>query len=219
MNQDTLLSRRKNIAMVVRLIAAARSSENASDFFGEAIVQLLGCNRTDARCSDIIQRYGKVTAGELAKRANLTTGAVTTVIDRLEKAGIARRVRDKTDRRKVYVELSDFTNTINEILFDRVGEVYGKAMGNVSCDELRIISQYLEFSQRLNSQYAQILQQNLPKNNASRKQRLEAAQKFSTERDKISKQLIASWGEEPTEQPAIGEYLGFEELLKKAGES
>ena len=45
-----------------------------------------------------------MTAGELAKAAGLTTGAVTAVIDRLEKAGVAQRVADPKDRRRVRIE-------------------------------------------------------------------------------------------------------------------
>jgi DNA-binding MarR family transcriptional regulator len=43
--------------------------------------------------------------GELAEMAGLTTGAITGVIDRLEKARFVRRERDSTDRRKVFVDV------------------------------------------------------------------------------------------------------------------
>ena len=46
-----------------------------------------------------------MTAGDLAATTGLTTGAVTSIIDRLERAGLVRRTRDKKDRRKVFVEL------------------------------------------------------------------------------------------------------------------
>ncbi len=206
MNQDINESRENYTDMVARLIAAARGSQNASDMFDEAVGKLLGSNRTDARCADIIQRYGSMSAGELAKRANLTTGAVTTVIDRLEKSGIARRVRDKTDRRKVYIELTDFTNQITQTLFAGTGEVFAHAMKDVSYEELKIISQYLEFTQRMNSSYAQIMQKHLPKSSASRQQRLKAAQGFAKEQNHIKDELIASWGKEPDEPPATGKF-------------
>ena len=45
-----------------------------------------------------------MSAGELADRTGLTTGAMTTALDRLERAGYARRVRDAGDRRRVFVE-------------------------------------------------------------------------------------------------------------------
>src|SRR5437016_10273368 len=46
---------------------------------------------------------GRVTAGRLAEVTGLTTGAITGVVDRLEKAGFVRRERDDNDRRKVFI--------------------------------------------------------------------------------------------------------------------
>jgi DNA-binding MarR family transcriptional regulator len=58
------------------------------------------------RCLDVIQREGPVPAGRLAEETGLTTGAITTVLDRLERGGFARRVRDPGDRRRVLVEVT-----------------------------------------------------------------------------------------------------------------
>ena len=66
----------------------------------------IGINRTDLRCLDVIQREGPVPAGRLADETGLTTGAITTVLDRLERAGLARRIRDAADRRRVLVEVT-----------------------------------------------------------------------------------------------------------------
>jgi DNA-binding MarR family transcriptional regulator len=66
--------------------------------------QLLGINRTDARCLDILDQHGSMSAGDLAEASRLSTGAIPGVIDRLERAGMARRVPDPKDRRRVLVE-------------------------------------------------------------------------------------------------------------------
>jgi DNA-binding GntR family transcriptional regulator len=50
-----------------------------------------------------VDRGEDVTAGDLARLTGLTTGAITAAIDRLEKAGLARRERSETDRRKVFI--------------------------------------------------------------------------------------------------------------------
>src|SRR3954468_24537646 len=63
-------------------------------------------NRTAMRCVDLIDQAGGMTAGELAKAAGLTSGAVTAVVDRLERAGMAKRVSDPTDRRRVRIEVT-----------------------------------------------------------------------------------------------------------------
>ena len=78
---------------------------NATDRYDQAVADAIGINRTDMRCLDVIQREGPVPAGRLADETGLTTGAITTVLDRLERAGFARRTRDPADRRRVLVEL------------------------------------------------------------------------------------------------------------------
>jgi DNA-binding MarR family transcriptional regulator len=88
------------------LIYEVRRSQAATDRYDQAVAEAIGLNRTDMRCLDVIQREGPVPAGRLADETGLTTGAITTVLDRLERAGFARRVRDPADRRRVLVELT-----------------------------------------------------------------------------------------------------------------
>jgi DNA-binding MarR family transcriptional regulator len=71
--------------------------------FSQAVAERVGINSSDLECLDIIVLRGTVTAGELAAATGLTTGAITGLIDRLEKAGFARRERDTEDRRRVLV--------------------------------------------------------------------------------------------------------------------
>ena len=72
----------------------------AGDQLDEAVALQFGLNRTDLRCLGILYRRGRVTAGELAEESGLTPGAITTVLDRLERAGYANRVPDPADRRR-----------------------------------------------------------------------------------------------------------------------
>lgn len=75
-------------------------------FFEQAVAERLGMNRTDLHVITLLHDAGSMTAGEIAQATNLTTGAVTAVIDRLEKSGWARRERDPGDRRRVVVKLA-----------------------------------------------------------------------------------------------------------------
>lgn len=81
-----------------------RVNQNRTDVFDDIAAKVLGINRTDQRCVDIVTRLGCATAGELAREAGLTTGAVTSVIDHLERAGWVRRRHDSEDRRRVLIE-------------------------------------------------------------------------------------------------------------------
>lgn len=75
-------------------------------FFEQAVAERLGMNRTDLHVIALLHDAGSMTAGEVAQATNLTTGAVTAVIDRLERSGWARRERDPADRRRVVVKLA-----------------------------------------------------------------------------------------------------------------
>src|ERR687892_1192507 len=72
--------------------------------FHQAVADELGLYITDHKCLDLIHRFGAMPAGRLAELTSLTTGAVTGMIDRLEKAGYVRRTNDPKDRRKTIVE-------------------------------------------------------------------------------------------------------------------
>jgi DNA-binding MarR family transcriptional regulator len=72
--------------------------------FHQALADELGLYITDHKCMDIIHRFGAMPAGRLGEMTGLTTGAITGMIDRLEKAGYVRRTNDPKDRRKTIVE-------------------------------------------------------------------------------------------------------------------
>ena len=93
--------------LIEEVTDALRASQSTTEVFDERAAEQLGINRTDLRCLEIIERLGSVSAGQLAEESRLTTGAVTAVIDRLERAGLARRVGDPEDRRRVMVELTN----------------------------------------------------------------------------------------------------------------
>src|ERR671931_2663089 len=72
--------------------------------FHQAVADVLGLHITDHKCLDLLHRFGAMPAGKLGELTGLTTGAVTGIIDRLEKAGYARRTNDPKDRRRTIVE-------------------------------------------------------------------------------------------------------------------
>jgi len=74
---------------------------------GQAASAQIGINQTDLICLNALFRQGPMSAGQLATAIGLTSGATTTAIDRLERAGYAQRRGDPTDRRKVLVHASE----------------------------------------------------------------------------------------------------------------
>jgi len=91
-----------------------------ADRLDEAVATQFGLNRTDLRCLGILYRRGRVTAGELAEESGLTPGAITTVLDRMERGGYANRVADPTDRRRVLVTSTAATRELGARVWGEV---------------------------------------------------------------------------------------------------
>lgn len=107
--------------------AVARSADVMRDLmaravlFQEAVARSGGLNGTDLQTVGLLMSEGPATPGELAERVGITSGgAITAVVDRLERAGYVTRTRDEHDRRRVIVTAR--TDTVME----RVGPVYGR---------------------------------------------------------------------------------------------
>jgi DNA-binding MarR family transcriptional regulator len=83
-----------------------REIAGLSSLYSQAVASRLGINVTDLECLRLVSSGSGMTAGTIAKSSNLTTGATTTVIDRLERAGYVERKSDDRDRRKVVVVAS-----------------------------------------------------------------------------------------------------------------
>lgn len=69
----------------------------------QQIASALHISNYDFITIQILEETGAITAGELANRTDLSTGSVTALIDRLEKANFVKRELDTKDRRKVNI--------------------------------------------------------------------------------------------------------------------
>lgn len=90
-------------ALLAALTDALRDVSGLSVLFSQSIADRLGIGSTDLETLGILSREGPVTAGRLAELTGLTTGAVTGLVDRLERAGYVRRESDPSDRRRVII--------------------------------------------------------------------------------------------------------------------
>src|ERR1700739_1021801 len=91
---------------IFRGIDLVRRNQVLTQMLDEQAAVYLGINTTDGRALDVIDQAGRITAGDLARELRLSPGAVTTIVDRLEKAGYARRIKDADDRRRVLIEVT-----------------------------------------------------------------------------------------------------------------
>lgn len=145
--------RSKN-ALIDELIQEYRSTGNQDDAFDSVAADRLGVSDTDLRCLNIIENGRGLTAGELARAAGLTAGAVTGVIDRLEKLGYARRVPDATDRRRVRVEVTQAFYRAAEQIWGPVAATWHAALAEqFTSEELELIIRFLRSTGELGREH------------------------------------------------------------------
>lgn len=131
--------------LIAELGHQARVSTMWTVLLHHAIASRSGINVTDMQCLNLLQLRGPMTPGQLADTMFLTTGgAITAVVDRLERAGMVRRRRDEKDRRRVIVEATTEA-PVAEIgrRFGPVAEMYEQALDGYDDDELRLLVRYL----------------------------------------------------------------------------
>ena len=132
-----------------------RLSGVTNDIADQVVADHLGLNRTDTRCLDIIERLDGVSAGRLATEAGLSTGAVTTVLDRLERAGYARRVQDPGDRRRVLVELTPAARRELQELYAPLVDATIRQLEGYTTDEVSLVRDFMRDNRRLNEAHAE----------------------------------------------------------------
>jgi DNA-binding MarR family transcriptional regulator len=141
------------------LISEVRRSQNATDRFDQAVADALGLNRTDMRCMDVLEREGPVPAGRLADATGLTSGAITTALDRLERAGYARRSDDPSDRRRVLVALTPQAREDANSFYDSHVELSERLYRRYTLPQLELLLQFVREGREFNDQQASIVEQ------------------------------------------------------------
>jgi len=141
----------KRAELLQRLSDLGRKISTQTVFLHQAIAQSIGLNATDTKCVDLIgsEPDGAVTAGRLSDLTGLTTGAITHILDRLEKRGFVERVRDTGDRRRVFVRVR--AGSLEPLLpkYEAVGKAYMALAGQYSDDELALICGYMDKASEL----------------------------------------------------------------------
>lgn len=88
------------------LIRNIRNFIAGSILYNQRVADSVGLHLTDMQCFGVLEQLGPVTPGKLAECTGLTTGGVTVMLDRLQKAGFIKRVPNPNDRRSVLVHIN-----------------------------------------------------------------------------------------------------------------
>ncbi len=121
-----------------------RELSDAMIFFHEAVASHLGMGAAEWKCLGLLDQHGPLTASRLADLSGFTTGAITGIVDRLERAGYARRAPHPSDRRSVIVQprrLKELKEQVAQI-FQSLGRAMGEIARHYNAAELAAISKF-----------------------------------------------------------------------------
>lgn len=135
--------RRKEL--IQRINQEGRRMSTITMIFHQAVAEAAGLSGTDHKYLDLIMENGEMTAGELAERTRLTTGAITGIVDRLEKQNLVKRRRDKDDRRKVFI-VPQHENAYKKLapVFQSLVDGFETFYNQFSDEELLTVEKYLK---------------------------------------------------------------------------
>lgn len=124
------------------LIALIRKETRTATLFVQTVAESSGIHITDIKCLDFLIEAQSATAGDLARITGLTTGAITAVIDRMEKAGFIKRVADSNDRRKIIIKLLVKHPKHLQIAHSLFANQMPKILSGYTSDEIAIITDW-----------------------------------------------------------------------------
>jgi DNA-binding MarR family transcriptional regulator len=116
--------------------------------FNQQVAEQVGLNATDLQCLHLLQLQGSATPGQLAAWSGLTTGGITVVLDRLERAGYARRTPNPNDRRSSIVKPVRAAMRKLEALYRSKGERLMRVLSEYTERELLLILDFFEQTNR-----------------------------------------------------------------------
>jgi DNA-binding MarR family transcriptional regulator len=142
--------------LVARLNEESRAGSAWTVFFHTAVAHSLGLHPTDHKCLDLIWQAGELgqgvalTPGKLAQLTQLTTGAITGILDRLEAAGYVRREHDAEDRRRIIIRPVN-EKVIRDLqpVFDHLIRSFAEVCSQYTDDELRLMIRFSKDSQKV----------------------------------------------------------------------
>jgi DNA-binding MarR family transcriptional regulator len=145
MLQDNSIKTLNHSQLLDSLEEQSRELSTRTVIFHHLIGERLGLNPTDHKCLDVIIRTKTpMTASQLAEETGLSTGAITGVVDRLEKAGYVKRKRDQNDRRLVFIKvLTDRALVKLSPIFDPIKQASRNLYSKYSDEELAIILDFV----------------------------------------------------------------------------
>jgi len=126
-----------------------RALDASLDLLDHAVAASFGIGRTDLRAMELVSREGPAACSQLAAQLRVTSGSVTALIDRMERAGYFLRLRDPDDRRKVLVQLTPAGRERERRTFEPLAKNSIGMLRSYSDRDLTVIGDFLRRARAL----------------------------------------------------------------------
>ncbi|UKY49475.1 MarR family winged helix-turn-helix transcriptional regulator [Streptomyces inhibens] len=136
------MSEQRHNALLRQHADSYRAYVTATVLHGQAAAEALGQHPTDLYALHALDLAGPLTTGALAERIGLSQSATTRLVDRLVRAGRARRAPDPDDRRRVLVEPLPIPHDEDEAAFGPARRRMAEVFRSFTADELRVLFRY-----------------------------------------------------------------------------
>jgi len=134
----------------------ARRHSTAVVLFHHAGAERLGLGPTDHKCLDLLRERGAMAGSDLCAITGLTSGAITGVVARLERAGYLRREADPHDGRKQVLHLALERSPIQDVI-DPLRKDVAALLENFDSHQLTAIAEFLARTTDLIYRHAALL--------------------------------------------------------------
>lgn len=152
MSSESSAHSQKRQALVAQLQYLGQMQSTETAHFHQMAAAKNGLNITGSKTLSVLMQEGPMTAGQLAVRLSLTTGAVTSVIDRLEAAGYVHRTSDPADRRKVIVSIDPKSHARTSEIYASMGIAFTKLLGQYTTEQLEFLARFMQSAVELSKQ-------------------------------------------------------------------
>ncbi len=137
-----------SVALIDEIVWEYREGHTSRDAVEKISASLLGLSPADARCWHLLQQHGAMSAGAVAEALGVTSGAVTAMLDRLERGGHVARTRDTADRRRVIVDVTEESRRRSAELYKPLAEAIRRRLAGYSEQELELLYGFLRWDRR-----------------------------------------------------------------------
>jgi DNA-binding MarR family transcriptional regulator len=149
---DTMTEAERRAALNAQLVVLGEVASTETALFHQAAAARHGLGITDMKALGALLQEGPMTAGQLARRLSLTTGAVTSVIDRLARRELVTRQPDARDRRKVIVVANQTRVAAGENVYQSIGAAFSRLHDTLTTEQLEFLVRYHQTSIELTKQ-------------------------------------------------------------------